>query len=188
MHANAKDLYSNLFEYIYELVGDKIPALKLVNVLIRADVPLQTFVTAVKLYKMILNRVNRVELQSARSYEQGFHILKRKPFLDGDCFEVLKNQYLMFLSCCVIASKYYRDVAYTNESWELVSETDRRSLNEGERVCLMALDYQVSGQGDSLVLESILGILKSSGVPLNERSMGPIKKIKVLVRKVLCFS
>ncbi|ELA41839.1 uncharacterized protein VICG_01191 [Vittaforma corneae ATCC 50505] len=188
MHANAKDLYSNLFEYIHELVGDRVPALRLVNTLVKADVPLQTFVTAVKLYKMILNRINRVEMWGADSCGVNFRILKRRPFLDSNNFEILRNQYLIFLSCCVIASKYYRDVAFTNESWELVSETDKRSLNEAERVCLMALDYQVSEQGDGSVLESILKILNNSGILLNERNTGPIKRIKVLVRKVLCFS
>jgi len=188
MHANAECMYTSLHDFIYELVGDRISAARVVNILNHANVPLQTFITAVKLYRMILNRTNRMSIMR---HTQGVNLggqSSRTQSLSQDELGVLRNQQLVFISCCMIASKYYRDIAFTNESWEVVSGTARRHLNESERICLIALDYQVNGQGDHLVQESVATILKRSGIILTDKALGRGVKFKNMIRKLLCFS
>lgn len=178
MAVTSKDIYRHLTAYIYELVGDNNSSLRLVNLLTRADVPLQTFITSTKLYKMILNRVNR--LDSRYLSNRQFHITK-------EMSDILKNQYLIFLTCCMITSKYYRDISFTNESWENVSETSKSLLNESEKICLTILDYQISGQGDKLVYDRISEILRRAGVDYRNEKYEKVSKVRTFLKAMLCF-
>lgn len=188
MPIDSTNIYPTLKDFIHELVGDKISSMRIVSVLGRADVPLQTFITAVKLYRMVLNRSNRMRIvskgiRSGRSEPSEFRTV-----LSSEEHNVLRDQYLVFVTCCVIASKYYRDIAFTNESWESVSEIKMQNLNETERLCLIVLDYQVSSQDDHLVHEVVAGVLKRSGIEISEGAMGRPGRIKMLMRKILCFN
>ncbi len=170
-----------LFKFIYSLIGEKAAASKTVGVLILADLPIQTFVTASKLYRIIINRTNRISCQTE------FPALKRRPLFEEDVAEILKDRYLIFLSCCMITSKYYRDISFTNESWVTVANIDKKRFNCAERAYLLVLDYQINVQDDSLVFASINDILKKSGLEIADQGIKSTSKFKSLIKKVLCI-
>ena len=58
MIPDSTSLYLSIHDFIFNLVRDKNISLKLITVFARAEVPLQTFITAAKLYRMILTRAN----------------------------------------------------------------------------------------------------------------------------------
>lgn len=186
MHYNQNELYNNLYEYIFGILGDNISSLKIINVLIRAEVPLPTFVTAVKLYSIIQNRLNNTEVKPRQSLfsklTQG-----RRSKITRENMKVLEDKYLLLLVCSIISSKYYRDIAFTNESWEGISDMDKRMLNEAEKTALLALDYHVSSQGDGVVLKAITGSLRKAGILIPEQENTSRGKFKGIIKKVLCF-
>ncbi|KAM0680447.1 hypothetical protein GINT2_001507 [Glugoides intestinalis] len=168
MYSDIKNLYSNIDGYIYQLVGDTAITARLIDVLTRTEIPLQTFVTAVKLYKMILNK-------------------KKAVILKKEASRVINNEYLTFMACCIISSKYYRDIAFTNESWENITKIEKGLLNTAERVGLILLEYQVNTHGDAIILNTILAILRNENTQTIERDKTRMKKIKKLFKKALCF-
>lgn len=187
MHYNQKELYNNLYDYIFGILGDNILSLKIINVLIRAEVPLSTFVTAVKLYNMIQNRLDKVEISPKQSLfsrlTQG-----KKNKITKESIKILEDKYLLLLVCSIISSKYYRDIAFTNESWEGISDIDKRMLNEAEKTTLSMLDYHVSSLGDGIVLKGITNSLKKAGILIPDQDSTSKSKFKGMIKKVLCFS
>ncbi|KAM0671334.1 hypothetical protein CWI42_091630 [Ordospora colligata] len=57
--------------------------------------------------------------------------------------KVLRNEYLVFIGCTIIASKMYMDFSYTNFSWVEVCNHTVDQINFTERQILQILNYDV---------------------------------------------
>ncbi|KAM0681140.1 hypothetical protein GINT2_000925 [Glugoides intestinalis] len=112
---------------------------------------------------------------------------KKAVILKKEASRVINNEYLTFMACCIISSKYYRDIAFTNESWENITKIEKGLLNTAERVGLILLEYQVNTHGDAIILNTILAILRNENTQTIERDKTRMKKIKKLFKKALCF-
>lgn len=190
MIPNSRDLYLGIHEYIHQLVGDTDVSLRLVNVFIRAEVPLQTFITAAKLYRIILNRSNNVNstkpnsIKSMGMSNMGFKVKMKSN--SGEISEkLIKDPYTTFVSCCVISSKFYKDIAFNNESWGEISCLDKVSINEFERNTLSVLDYKVNSAGDSSVMKDVQVYLNRAEPPENNQD---VFDIRCFIKKLFCFS
>ena len=56
MYNRSKDLYVPLTEYLSELLKDRTVAVRIIEVFILAEIPLQSFVKTMNLYKKISNK------------------------------------------------------------------------------------------------------------------------------------
>lgn len=215
MYNTNRELYVSLGEYLSELANDKAVAMRLVDVFIKADIPLQIFATTVKLYKMILKRgacslklggyksttgstqacpasgilntypstIGLVEAGIASNQIISVQIIPHVEFA-----QLLEDSYVAIIACCIISCKYYRDIAFTNDSWEHVTSIDTRTLNNAERLSLILLDYEINSLGDGQVIERVRRILQEKGVHVAQDSQSSEKNVRMLVRKLFCLT
>lgn len=186
MHYDQKDLYNNLYDYIFAILRDNISSLKAINVLIRAEVPLSTFVTAIKLYNVVQKRLRSDEFVPKQSLFSKLTLRKKHKITKEDT-KILEDKYLLLLTCSMISSKYYRDIAFTNESWEGITDIDKKMLNEAEKVALFILDYHVSSHGDGVVLNEITSCLRKVGILIPDQESTSRHTFKGIIKRVLCF-
>lgn len=189
MVPDGRSLYLSIHEYIHNLVRDRDISLRLTNVFIRADVPLQTFITAAKLYGLILSRAS---LESERKYSEckysrdNFTHEKSK-YIGKMSSKIIKNPYQTFISCCVISSKFHKDIAFNNESWGGISFLSKNEINEYERIALSILDYKISSAGDGHVMSEVQSLLRRSGYEIPSVNQKPFD-FRYLMRKLFCFN
>lgn len=200
MAPDSRDLYFGIHEYIHQLVGDMDVSLRLVNVFIKAEIPLQTFITAAKLYRIVLNRANTEKenvnfikkknstgiQSSCISRDKDLSVDKSK-YIGMVSGKLINCPYATFVSCCVISSKFYKDIAFNNESWGGISLLNRDEINKFERDTLSVLDYKINSAGDSSVMKDVQMFLDRSMVDTVDR--GPeVFDFKCFIKKLFCFS
>lgn len=209
MYNTHRELYASLGEYLSELVNDKVIAMRLVEVFIKADIPLQIFATTVKLYKMILSKrevpgrecgsglaysdpslkTNKPSTRFPESKSQKISYLASiQAVPPSEIVKLFSNSYITIIACCIISCKYYRDVAFTNDSWEQVTSIDMHTLNNAERLSLMLLDYEISSLGDNQIIERIRSILQGKNMDMSGCNQNSERKVKTLVKKLFCLS
>lgn len=160
------DLYFYLHGYIHGLVGDQSVSLKLVEVLTRAEIPFQTFITAAKLYQKIQSRAE-VENELSSQPKIDKYSKKAPPSraksVGKASMQLIKDPYTTFVACCIISSKFYKDIAFSNDSWGGLTCLHPYKINECERQTLDVLDYKVNSAGDFNVKSDIDAYLRVSG-------------------------
>ena len=98
-----------------------------------------------------------------------------------------KYPYQTFISCCVISSKFYKDISFNNESWGGVVFLSRNEINEFERLTLATLDYKINNAGDSHIMTEIQEMLRRSGYEVSNTNH-KAHIIGYIMRKLFCFS
>lgn len=187
MIANNGDIYFRIHDYIYKLVNDKDISLRLVDVFTKTEIPLQTFITAAKLYGIILNRANAVDENQACSKPIKSRRSDKSNQVGEMSARLIRQPYITFISCCVISSKYYKDIAFNNESWGNVSCLDKFQINEFERLILNALDYKINTAGDGNIMADVQLFLRRSEFGPNEAASENFD-VKHFIKKMFCFS
>lgn len=164
MYANLRELYYKITPYIIELIGDQRQAVRLAELLPNAKFPLQSFLTAAKLYLKLLEIRNEKDPESIAS--------KMK--------EYFYNNFYVFIVVSCISAKYYRDVPFTNSSWENITYFPLNDLNEFEIFVLEILNYEIDAVGD-------FEIYRRVKLELRKREIVIPKKKKSLVHNLLCL-
>lgn len=189
MIPDSKNLYLSIHEYIYHLVRDRDVSLRLVNVFTRAEVPLQTFITAAKLYGIILNRAEYESERSANEDPKAHRkdcSFEKSKLIGRMSAKLIRHPYPTFISCCVISSKFYKDIAFNNESWGCVACLSKNEINDFERITLGVLDYKINSAGDGTVMSEVQTHLRRSGFDASE--VNPkIFNFGYLMKKLFCF-
>ena len=172
-----KNFYFSIHEYIYELVGDWDTSLRLVNVFTRAEIPLQTFITAVKLFTLVKNRAT-----PERNSKTNNSTLQK-----NNIVKLVKYPYTTFISCCVISSKYYKDIPFDNESWGGLSCINKYEINDFERATLTVLDYKINSAGDKHIMNEVQNFLKKAGIDNTDRRAN-VFDLKNFIKNLFCIS
>lgn len=173
-----------LSDYIHSMTNDRHAAEGLADVLVQMGVPMKTFSTAVKIYRRVVALSGQGMLREPCHYVSGgalFYRAAEGAPADPARDALVGNQYLLLLTCSMIAYKYNKDIPYANEMWAHQASLDCRQINRMERAVLRVLDYRLVFDGESQILDEMRPYLAPEG-PAPE-----IEKKKRRYRRIFCF-
>lgn len=211
MYNRSKDLYMPLTEYLSELVKDRTVAVRIIEVFILAEIPLQSFVKTMNLYKKIF--IKSMLLADIPTESKGDHLDLRASYSNKKLKENVVNRrirainsispkdlqnylgdtYLIVIVCCIISCKYFRDVSFTNDSWEQLTQIDLNTLNKAERISLIILEHILDYSDEKEEMENVNEVLVRNRFcymnNLEDESIYGIskKKFKFFLKRLFCM-
>lgn len=192
MYQSIYELYEKLLPYVCEIVQNNEIALKLVDVFIKVNLPLQNFITSAKLFikiydlkKYVTSNYNLMK----NIIEPKMNNLKSLIFLNYSNSTIINyydNKYIIMISCCIISSKYYMDTPFTNHSWQEITGVSLDKLNEFEKITVEILNYEINTIGDDEIYLRTQKELKEATVVCKKEKKE--KKEKSYLRKLFCMA
>lgn len=215
MDCAGKEVYIHFIDFLADLINDRAAATKVIEVFILAEIPLQSFIKTVSLYKKIF--LKSLLFTDSR---KNFNMEYREPDLDNfECLGSWNNEisgskinkriinsskipyydlkyyfndpYLILISCCIISCKYFRDISFTNDSWENITRIDVVTLNKSERTSLVLLDHILDYPDENEISEKLERILYKEKFIANFRDPHSYensrKRLRNFFKKVFCL-
>lgn len=190
MYRSISELYERLIPYTCEIIQNNQTALRLSDVFIRADIPLQHFITSVKLYKRIINSRPSITCCNNPTPFKGKIGLEPDDFRHNliEIEKYYNDLYSIMVSCLVICSKYYRDTPFTNFSWQDVTGIGILKLNRFEMLSAEILKYEINTIGDHEIYLRVQKELNDYEKSINKKQIKSGRKSIGYFRKLFCFS
>ncbi|KAI4291033.1 hypothetical protein PAPHI01_0307 [Pancytospora philotis] len=195
-----------LSDYIFSVIRDRSAAVRCAMVVERMGIPNEACALAVKIYQRLHELAKQTDRLYVSKKEVKSYFLKTRarlfgarrpprtgaPALSDHSYmsggrrmalpDIVRNAYLLFVMCCVVAYKYKKDISYTNDSWLGFVEVDCTEINGIERVILACLEYRLDLDGETEALAEMAPYLAGVAAPVYVEE----KKIQ-RKRKIFCL-
>jgi len=156
-------IYRPLFGYMWHITGNYQDSQEIVMILIRMQVPLQTFITGILIYKKISTEYSLNDLINDSNG--------------------LGKPYVLIIVSLAVAYKYHNDIAYPNDSWKSISRIPQAEINNLEYKILKNLKFEFESAHERALLAELRNYVPKKYMRVFDHS-----KKRNVFHRIFCMS